>query len=166
MPFVSTYSERTGLSYGAGADGCLTDAIPAIKTHSAPGWLGAYYAGAAADLGMLTAIDPASGTIAAQRLFDFPLHSGALATAGGLVFTTSAEGTLHALNDETLEPVWSRKFGSLASVPPVTFEVDGKQFVAVVVGGNRFTDRAGLPPARDGHFGADLRSRRAWTAPT
>lgn len=146
VAFASTYSERTGLSYGAGADGCLTEGIPAIKTRSAPGWLGAYYAGAAADLGMLSAIDPASGTLVAQRLFDFPLHSGALATAGGLVFTTTAEGTLHALNDETLETVWSHKLGSLTAVPPVTFAVGGRQFIAVVVGGNSFTSELAYRP--------------------
>jgi alcohol dehydrogenase (cytochrome c) len=146
VPFASAYSPRTGLSYGAGADGCLTENIPAIRTYSAPGWLGAYYAGAAANLGMLSAIDPETGALVAQRLFDFPLHSGVLATAGGLVFTTSAEGTLHALDDETLEPVWSRKFGSLSPVPPVTFEVDGKQFIALVVGGNAFTSDLSYRP--------------------
>lgn len=150
VAFASAYSPRTGLSYGAGADGCLTEGIPVIKTHSAPGWLGAYYAGAAADLGMLTAIDPKTGAVAAQHLFDFPLHSGVLATAGGLVFTTTAEGTLHALDDETLEPVWSHKFGSLTPIPPTTFEVDGKQFIAVVVGGNRFTQELSYRPPEMG----------------
>jgi alcohol dehydrogenase (cytochrome c) len=137
--FASAYSPATGLSYGAGADGCVTEGIPAIKTYSLPGWMGAYYAGAASHLGMLSAIDPVTGSLVARRLFDFPLHSGVLATAGGLVFTTTAEGTLHALDDETLEPVWSHKFASLASVLPITFAADGRQYIAVVVGGNAFT---------------------------
>ncbi|WP_338608697.1 PQQ-binding-like beta-propeller repeat protein [Pelagibacterium nitratireducens] len=137
--FASAYSPRTGLSYGAGADGCLTEAIPAIKTYSLPGWMGAYYSGAASHLGMLSALDPATGSLKAQYLFDFPLHSGVLATAGGLVFTTTAEGTLHALDDETLEPVWTHKFSSLTSVLPTTFAVDGRQYIAVVVGGNAFS---------------------------
>jgi len=141
--FASAYSSRTGLAYGSGADGCLMENIPPIKTESAPGWLGAYYSGAAADMGMLTAVEPLSGAVKAQRLFDFPLHAGALATAGGLVFTTTAEGRLHALNDETLETLWSTKFGSLTDVPPITFSVDGEQFLAVVVGGNAYT--GGLP---------------------
>jgi alcohol dehydrogenase (cytochrome c) len=145
--FASAYSPRTGLSYGSGADGCLAENPPAIHTPSSPGWLGAYYSGAAGDLGMLTAIDPASGTVAARRIFDFPLHAGALATAGGLVFTTSAEGTLHALDDETLEPLWSTKFGSLTAIPPISFAVDGEQFIAVVVGGNAFSqDLSYRPP--------------------
>ena len=148
--FASAYSARTRLSYGAGADGCLTQPVPAIRTASAPGWLGAYYAGAASDLGMLSAIDPVSGDVTAQRLFDFPLHAGVLATAGGLVFTTTAEGRLHALDDQTLEPLWSTKFGSLTAVPPITFEVDGEQFVAVVVGGNAFARELPYRPAELG----------------
>ena len=148
--FASAYSLRTELAYGSGADGCMTENIPPIKTESAPGWLGAYYSGAAADMGMLTAVDPLSGTVKAQRLFDFPLHAGALATAGGLVFTTTAEGRLHALNDETLETVWSTKFGSLTNVPPITFAVDGEQFLAVVVGGNVYTDALSYRPPEMG----------------
>ncbi len=148
--FASAYSPRTALAYGSGADGCLSENIPVIRTESAPGWLGAYYSGAAADMGMLTAVDPQSGTVKAQRLFDFPLHAGALATAGGLVFTTTAEGTLHALNDETLETVWSTKFGSLTDVPPITFEVDGQQFIAVVVGGNSYTGNLSYRPPEMG----------------
>ncbi|WP_158541592.1 outer membrane protein assembly factor BamB family protein [Pelagibacterium lacus] len=145
--YVAAFSPRTGLAYGAGADGCLTENLPVIKTYSAPGWLGAYYAGAAGNLGMLSAIDPQTGALVAQRLFDFPVHGGALATAGGLVFAMTAEGTLHALDEETLEPVWSRKFGSLAPIPPVTFEVDGQQRIAIVVGGNAFTpDLSYRPP--------------------
>jgi alcohol dehydrogenase (cytochrome c) len=101
-------------------------------------------------MGMLTAIDPQSGAVRAQRLFDFPLHAGALATAGGLVFTTTAEGRLHALDDETLETVWSSKFGSLTSVPPFAFAVDGEEFVAVVVGGNAWSHELSYRPPEMG----------------
>jgi alcohol dehydrogenase (cytochrome c) len=66
------------------------------------------------------------------------------------VFTTTAEGALHALNDETLEPLWSAELAALAPVPPITFAVDGEQFVAVVVGGNRFSDELSFrPPGAD-----------------
>src|SRR5690606_28799819 len=118
-----------------GADGCKLSDIPAIQTESAPGWLGAYYTGAASTLGILSAFDPESGEEKVRRLLDFPAQGGALATSGGLVFTTTAEGRLHALNDETLETVWSMKFASLTPTPPMTFAVDGKQYIAVVVGG-------------------------------
>jgi alcohol dehydrogenase (cytochrome c) len=145
--FASAYSSRAKLAYGSGADGCLTENIPPIRTDSPPGWSGAYYSGAAADMGMLTAIDPLTGEIRARRLFDFPPHAGALATAGGLVFTTTADGRLHALDDETLETVWSTRLGSLTAVPPIAFEVDGEEFIALVVGGNAYShDLSYRPP--------------------
>ncbi len=143
--FTSAFSPRTGLAYGAAADGCHPGVRP-IVTTSAPGWLGAYYSGVDNALGMLAAVDPASGRVVEQRLFDFPLHAGALATAGGLVFTTTAEGTLHALHDETLETLWSAGFGTLTPNPPITFEVDGEQLLAVVVGGNRFNKDLSYQP--------------------
>jgi alcohol dehydrogenase (cytochrome c) len=135
--FSAAYSARTGLAYGAAADGCHPGVRP-IVTTSAPGWLGAYYSGVDNALGLLAAVDPADGRVAAQHLFDFPLHAGALATAGGLVFTTTAEGTLYALDDQTLDTLWSSGFGTLTPTPPITFEVGGEQLLAVVVGGNSF----------------------------
>ncbi|HEY4201726.1 MAG TPA: PQQ-binding-like beta-propeller repeat protein [Devosiaceae bacterium] len=137
VAFASAYSLRAGLSYGAGADACHPEVKP-IVTASAPGWLGAYYAGADNQLGLLAAINPATGAVSAQRVFDFPLQSGVLATEGGLVFTSTADGTLFALNDETLETVWSYRFATLTAVPPITFEAGGEQYVAVVVGANGF----------------------------
>jgi alcohol dehydrogenase (cytochrome c) len=136
--FQPAYSPRTGLAYGGGADACVPGARPPLRP-SPQGWLGAYHTGAVGGLGMLTAVDPASARVVAQRTFDAPLHAGALATAGGLVFTTTADGTLHALDDATLDPVATFPLGSLASVAPFTFAVDGEQFLAVVVGGNPLT---------------------------
>ncbi len=133
--FVSTYSPRTGLVYGAGADACHAGMLP-LMTPTTYSWLGAWYTAADAKTGLLTAVEPVYGEVKAQRLFNFPLHAGALSTAGHLIFTTTADGTLHALDDETLEPVWSHREASLTSVPPITFMVDGEQFLAVVVGGN------------------------------
>jgi alcohol dehydrogenase (cytochrome c) len=133
--FAATLSARTGLAYGAGAEGCAPGLVP-VRTPTARGWYGGYYAGAVDAIGALAAVDPATGAVAATRVFEYPLHAGALSTAGGLVFTTTADGTLHALNDETLETIWSQHFATLAPVPPITFAVDGRQHVAVVVGGN------------------------------
>lgn len=133
--FAAAYSSRTDLAYGAGADGCDPGFVPR-REGGAGGWLGAYYAGAFSAVGVLTAVNPATGAVAARRSFDYPLHSGVLATAGGLVFTATAEGGLHALDDTTLETIWTTRLATLSPLPPLTFEVDGEQFLAVVVGGN------------------------------
>jgi alcohol dehydrogenase (cytochrome c) len=52
------------------------------------------------------------------------------------VFTTTVDGTVWALDDETLKPLWTFNAGSLSSAPPMTYAVNGKQYVAVLIGGN------------------------------
>ena len=64
------------------------------------------------------------------------IYSGVTATAGGLVFTTTTDGIVYALDDETLKSLWSFNTGSLSSAPPMTYSVNGKQYVAVLIGGN------------------------------
>ena len=44
----------------------------------------------------------------------------------------------------------AQKFATLTPVPPVTFAVDGKQFVAVVVGGNAMTGSLSYRPSEMG----------------
>jgi alcohol dehydrogenase (cytochrome c) len=67
------------------------------------------------------------------------VYSGVTSTAGGLVFTTTTEGTIYALDDETLKPLWTFNAGSFSSAPPMTYSVNGKQYVAVLIGGNNIT---------------------------
>ncbi len=55
------------------------------------------------------------------------------------MFTTTANGTVFALDDVTLKPLWSFNAGSLSSAPPMTYSVNGKQYVAVLIGGNAVT---------------------------
>jgi alcohol dehydrogenase (cytochrome c) len=60
--------------------------------------------------------------------------AGALATAGGIVVTALIEGTVMALDDQTLEELWSFNVGTGINAPPMTYAVNGKQYVAVLVG--------------------------------
>ncbi len=52
------------------------------------------------------------------------------------MFTTTTDGTIYALDDETLKALWSFNTGSFSSAPPMTYSVNGKQYVAVLIGGN------------------------------
>jgi mono/diheme cytochrome c family protein len=63
---------------------------------------------------------------------------GAMATAGGLVFAgTGAKGDFNAYDAKTGKVLWS--FNALTGVLPgsITYELDGKQYVAASVGGNQ-----------------------------
>ena len=56
------------------------------------------------------------------------------ATAGGVVVTALIEGTVMALDDETLEELWSFNVGTGINAPPMTYAVDGKQYIAIAAG--------------------------------
>jgi alcohol dehydrogenase (cytochrome c) len=57
-----------------------------------------------------------------------------VATGGGLVFLALLDGTVAAFDDTTLDELWKVNVGSGFSAPPMTFEVNGRQYVAVMSG--------------------------------
>jgi alcohol dehydrogenase (cytochrome c) len=83
----------------------------------------------------LIAMDPLTGTVKVTN--PYPNYSGALATAGGLVFTGFTDGTLTAYDDATLQQLWRINVGVGFNAPPMTFEVNGKQYVAILAGLSR-----------------------------
>ncbi len=85
-------------------------------------------------IGALKAVDPSSGKVVWQVNNPAPLWGGVLTTAGGLVFYGTPEGDLKALDDTTGEVLWSFNTGSGIVAPPVTWEQDGEQMVAVMSG--------------------------------
>ena len=75
---------------------------------------------------------------AARSRWQFPLHSapsgGVLSTAGGLVCSGNREGFFFALDARTGKPLWRFQTGGLIWSNPITFEVDGRQHVAIPAG--------------------------------
>jgi alcohol dehydrogenase (cytochrome c) len=67
----------------------------------------------------------------------YPNNSAALTTAGGLLITAFTDGTVAAYDDTTLDRLWHFNVGSGVNAPPMTFEVGGKQYVAIQSGLNR-----------------------------
>jgi alcohol dehydrogenase (cytochrome c) len=131
-----SYSLRTHLSYGGGTEGCSELTPDPSNDASGDYWLGGKYANAAALGGSVTAVDPTTGKKVAQQPMDHNVYSGVVSTAGGLVFTTTIDGMIYALDDETLKPLWTFNASAVSSAPPMTYAVNGKQYVAVLVGGN------------------------------
>ena len=85
-------------------------------------------------IGSLKAIDPMTGEWVWEVKNDAPLWGGVMTTAGGLVFTGTPEGFLKAFDDETGEELWSFQTGSGIVGQPVTWEMDGEQYVAIASG--------------------------------
>ncbi|NVK95925.1 PQQ-dependent methanol/ethanol family dehydrogenase [Ruegeria pomeroyi] len=85
-------------------------------------------------IGSLKAIDPDTGELKWEFKNDAPLWGGVMTTAGGLVFTGTPEGKFIAFDDETGEILWSFQTGSGIVGQPVTWEMDGEQYVSVISG--------------------------------
>ena len=96
--------------------------------------------------GALTAIDMRTNRIVWRRKFTKTVHGqvdasclgGSLATAGGLVFLGLPQGFYHGLaayNASTGKRLWRWRTASGIEAPPMTYSVDGKQYVAVFAGG-------------------------------
>jgi alcohol dehydrogenase (cytochrome c) len=84
--------------------------------------------------GRLQAVDMKKQALEWQYRTKTPLVSSVLATAGGLVFTGDLEPSLKAFNDETGELLWQTSLDDHPSSNLVTYAVDGKQYIAVVLG--------------------------------
>jgi alcohol dehydrogenase (cytochrome c) len=63
-----------------------------------------------------------------------PQTTGVLATAGGLVFAGSLDRVFAAYDDATGEVLWQAKLNDVPSSSPISYAVDGKQYVAITVG--------------------------------
>ncbi len=85
--------------------------------------------------GHLSAIDPSTGEIKWRYQDEYPMMGGALATAGGLVFSGNLEGLALAFDAATGEPLWQFQTGSAMRAQPVTYKVGGRQYVAIPSGG-------------------------------
>jgi len=63
-----------------------------------------------------------------------PMTSGVLPTAGGIVFGGDLNRYFYAFDDETGEVLWKIRTNNAVNSFPITYEVDGKQYVAIAVG--------------------------------
>ena len=88
--------------------------------------------------GAIRAIDPKSG----EKKWDFKMvsytESGVLSTAGDVVFAGGAEGNFVALDARTGEMLWHVNLGGPSASGPISYAVDGKQYVVGTGAGTLF----------------------------
>jgi alcohol dehydrogenase (cytochrome c) len=91
--------------------------------------------------GAIRALDVATG----KQRWEFKLHSpswaGVLSTAGGVVFGGSAEGNFYALDASDGRPLWDFQTGGAIAANPISFSVDGAQYVLIAAGNCIFAFR-------------------------
>jgi glucose dehydrogenase len=96
--------------------------------------------------GSMVALDADSGRVRWRRALPAPLVGGALATAGGLVFSGCDDGFLYAFDARSGATVWRGRIGLPFGTAPLTYRVGGVQYVAVVAGGSSVTSVTGTKP--------------------
>jgi len=152
----TSYSPRTKLLYIPAMTACedVTNNRDLAVRGKEQGWYvrsGGGYRAPERYESELTLVDPFTGDIKKTAHLRYPNFSGTLVTGGGLVFLALMDGTVAAYDDTTLQELWSINVGSGFSAPPMTFEVNGKQYIAIVSGpsGGAKVKLANSPEMRD-----------------
>jgi glucose dehydrogenase len=86
--------------------------------------------------GFFSAIDLTTGKIKWQRKSPMPYIGGVLSTSTGIAFQGEPGGNLTALDAESGEVLWQFNTGAGVTAPPIAFELDGEEFIAVAAGGS------------------------------
>ncbi len=84
--------------------------------------------------GYLAAFEPITGKVKWKKRFELPPISSVLTTGGGLVFTGDMRGNLYAFDADNGKELWTFAAGSGARGGPVSYAVDGKQYVVIPTG--------------------------------
>lgn len=90
---------------------------------------------------LLLAFKPASGTFAWKYPQVGGAHStgGTMSTAGGLLFFGDDAQSFEAVDAQNGKPLWHFNTGQDMSASPMTYAIDGRQYVAIAVGSDIFT---------------------------
>jgi quinohemoprotein ethanol dehydrogenase len=138
-----SYSPDTGLAYFAAIEmpGQFTDTHVDVQTWKSPYFnfdaavaFGADYVPDKGGTGALRAWDPLRQKLAWEVPLPGVWNPGTLTTAGNLVFQGRADGSFWAYRADNGEVLWKTELGVGISAPPITYELDGKQYVSLLVG--------------------------------
>lgn len=136
------YNPKTKLWYSHAMELCNT--VTSAKGDDIPKGISALYLGLSEITltnppgkkgdGWLGAFDPLTGKQAWKIRFELPPLSSVLATAGGLVFTGDMVGNLYAFDADNGKELWKFNAGSGARGGPISYAVNGKQYIAIPTG--------------------------------
>lgn len=134
----SAFSPRTGLVYIPHNNLCQDEADLQANYIQGTPFVGAdvkMYPGPGGNRGLFTAWDPVARHAVWQIRENFPVWSGALATAGDLVFYGTMEGWFKAVDARNGRLLWRQKLASgIVGMPMAYRGPDGHQYVAIFAG--------------------------------
>ncbi len=157
------YSPRTGWLYNHGIEWCGVITPMRQEAKEGRGFIGGTivpkHPPSGQAYGHIDAFDPISGAKKWTVKMKYPLTSSLLATAGDLLFTADIEGNFLAYDAKTGAQLYSFNTGSGTRGSPITYAVNGRQYIAVPSGlGSIFTGGLGTlwPEARNFQNGSTL----------
>ncbi len=86
-------------------------------------------------LGGLSAIDPKTGKVAWEFTYGYANNAGPVVTGGGLVFSGFLDRVFRVFNAQTGKVLFQQVMPAYMNTAAMTYAVNGKQYVAVTVGG-------------------------------
>ena len=154
------YSPQTNAIYTPTNNACMRYTPLAVEPtlggyHSSADNLRIPVPGSDGDVGQLTAIDVATGETLWEHRQSAGIGGSVLTTAGGLVFVTDDARRFRAFDAATGEILWEQILNSSAGGFPVSYEVDGVQYIAIAAGGG-VNQRAITPEVRQRSGGNTL----------
>jgi len=87
---------------------------------------------------MIQAIDYKTGKVKWSHKWEDGGRSGLLSTAGKLLFAGDGSGNLVALDPANGNPLWHANLGNSVTNGPITYELDGTQYLVVAAGDTLF----------------------------
>ena len=134
----SAWSPRTGLLYIPHINLCMDFQPNEVNYIAGTPYVGAdvkMYAGPGGNRGFVTAWNPVARKAAWQVKEDLPVWSGALATAGDVMFYGTMDGWFKALDARNGKLLWQFKTASGIIGQPISYRgPDGRQYIAVLSG--------------------------------
>jgi alcohol dehydrogenase (cytochrome c) len=138
--WAAAYSPLTNALYAATNNTCMNFRLNAVtpsigEYHNSATSEQVHVPGSDEQVGLLTAVDMATGTTRWQLRQRAGIAGSVLATGGGLVFVTDDARRFRAFDAATGEVLWEQLLNSSAGGFPVTYSVDGVQYIAIAAGG-------------------------------
>ena len=146
--FPPTMDAKKMIAYVAGAEGCISSTAVKTPMDEKKDYVGlppcCTEQGRITAHGALWALDVRTGKVINKATFQPPTKSGMLSTDGGILVTGHMTGKLAVYDATTLKEIYSFNLGTPITAPPMTYSVNGKQYIAVVAGGSTGLRGAGL----------------------